>query len=440
MSANSELGTRSAELQSQPSAPHLGHRVPSSEGWPGDLPEGLHLLPPEDAVHRLLDLAVERGISDLFFLAGEDDVHVAARHLGILRPLTRFPVELGRHCMAHIKAAAGMDVAEHRRPLDGRWLTRHHGRHVDLRISTIPTLYGEDFTLRLLVRESMLLNLDALGLFRKEYNELLKLLLSPSGLLLVTGPTGAGKTTTLYACLNQLNNGRRKINTIEDPVEYALGGVRQSQVNPRLKLDFPDLLRGVLRQAPDVIMVGEIRDPVTAETAVRAANSGHLVLATLHAPGAAGAVQSLLSLEVHPHFVASSLRGVVAQRLVRTLCPDCKVAIDLLLSPHTFDEVRPWLEPGEGQTLYAARGCPRCGQTGYAARTGVFEVLTISEDLRKLIQAREPTQVLRRKAVDEGMIEMRQAALLAVARGQTTSEEVLRVVPPEYLGLEGAST
>src|SRR5207237_1310142 len=192
---------------------------------------------------------------------------------------------------------------------------------------------------------------------------------------------GAGKTTTLYACLNYLNNGQRKINTIEDPIEYALAGVRQSQVNPRLEVDFPELLRSVLRQAPDVIMVGEVRDPVTAETAVRAANSGHLVLATLHAPVAAGAIQSMLSLGVHPHFLSSSLRGVIAQRLIRTLCPKCKTSFDLTDSVHTFDEVRPWLEPGQGQVLYGPVGCAACRMNGYAGRTGVFELLTVTRPI-----------------------------------------------------------
>jgi type II secretory ATPase GspE/PulE/Tfp pilus assembly ATPase PilB-like protein len=287
-----------------------------------------------------------------------------------------------------------------------------------------------------LVHGSVQLRLEELGMLRKEFNDLIGLLNSPSGLILVTGPTGAGKTTTLYACLNYLNNGQRKINTIEDPIEYAIEGVRQSQVNPRLELDFPDLLRGILRQAPDIIMIGEIRDPITAETAVRAANSGHLVLATLHAPIAAGAIQNMFSLGVHPHFLASSLRGIVAQRLLRTLCPHCKVGFDLSMAPHTFEEVQRWLEPGEGTQLFAAQGCARCLKTGYAARTGVFEVLTNTKDFRKLIMDKQPTQVMRNQAIDEGIIDIRQSALLAVARGQTTSEEVLRVIPAEFLDLE----
>ncbi len=403
--------------------------------------EGLHVnvndLPPEEAVARLLDHAARLMVSDLFFVANENHVGVSGRHLGLLRLFTVMPLDLGRRCMAHVKALAGMDVAEKRRPQDGRWIRERKGQpKIDLRISTIPTLYGEDFTLRLLVRESQLMELEHLGLLRRDLNQLLSLLNSPSGLILVTGPTGAGKTTTLYACLTYLNNGERKINTIEDPIEYAVEGIRQSQINPRIDVDFPDLLRSVLRQAPDVIMVGEIRDSKTAETAVRAANSGHLVLATLHAPVAAGAIQSMLSLGVHPHFLSSSLRGVVAQRLIRTLCPDCKMTFDLTMAPHTFDEVKQWLEPGEGHLLYAPKGCPKCLMTGYTGRTGVFEVLAINREIRRLIFERKTTQEIRQKAMDEGMMEFKQSALLKVARGQTSAEEVLRVVPTEYLGLD----
>jgi type II secretory ATPase GspE/PulE/Tfp pilus assembly ATPase PilB-like protein len=402
---------------------------------------GLHLnvndLGPEEAVGRLVDHAAQLKVSDLFFNTNENHVAVSGRHLGLLRLISIMPPEFGKRCMAHIKAMAGMDVAEKRRPLDGRWIHEVKGADkIDLRISTIPTLYGEDFTLRLLARNSQLILLENLGLVRRDYNQLLSLLNSPSGLILVTGPTGAGKTTTLYACLNYLNNGERKINTIEDPIEYAVDGIRQSQINVRLEVDFPDLLRSVLRQAPDVIMVGEIRDPITAKTAVQAASSGHLVLATLHAPVAAGAIQSMLGLDVHPHFLSSSLRGVIAQRLIRTLCPDCRISFDLSMAPNTFDDVKQWLEPGQGQQLFVSTGCPKCLMTGYTGRTGVFEVLTVNSEIRKVIFQRGTTQMIRQKAVEEGMIEFKQSALLKVALGQTSAEEVLRAVPSEYLGLE----
>jgi type II secretory ATPase GspE/PulE/Tfp pilus assembly ATPase PilB-like protein len=268
---------------------------------------------------------------------------------------------------------------------------------------------------------------------RRDYNHLVQLLSNSSGLLLVTGLAGSGKTTTLYACLRDLNTGERKINTIEDPIEYAIDGLRQSQVNMKLDIGFAELLRSVLRQAPDVIMIGEIRDAETADTAVRAANSGHLVLATLHAPVAAGAIQSMLRLGVHSHFLSSSLLGVIAQRLMRTLCPKCKVAFDMSQAPHTFEEVRPWLESGQGENLYGPKGCRDCYMTGYAGRTGVFEVLSVTGGIRKLIDDKASTHVIRKKALEEGLIEFRHSAMLKVAQGETSIEEVIRVVPSEYL-------
>jgi type II secretory ATPase GspE/PulE/Tfp pilus assembly ATPase PilB-like protein len=401
---------------------------------------GLHVdnLSPEEAVAQMIDEAADLQVSDLFLTTNEGDVTVAVRHLGILRPLASMPLDMGRRVMARIKAMAGMDVAERRQPLDGRWIHQSKGGgQIDLRISTLPTLYGEDFTLRLLPRVSQYLALEGLGLARGDFNRLTHWLSSPGGLILVTGPSGSGKTTTLYACLRHLNNGERKINTIEDPIEYAVPGIRQSQVNPKLEVGFPELLRGVLRQSPDVIMVGEIRDPVTAETAVRAANSGHLVLATLHAPIAAGAIQSMLSLGVHPHFLGSALLGAISQRLIRTLCSGCKSAFDLSDAPNTYDEVRPLLESGQGQLLYGPEGCEECHRTGYSGRTGVFELLPASKDIRELIAQRAPIQQVRQKAGAEGMIEFRQSALLKVARGETSIEEITRILPSEYLEQEG---
>ncbi len=401
----------------------------------------LHLdvtnLPPEKAVSDLIEHAARIGVSDLFLCTNENHVAVAGRHLGILRPISFLALDQGRRCMAHIKALAGLDVAEKRRPLDGRWFHQGSGTSpLDLRINSMPTLHGEDFTLRLLDRDTRLLDINHLGLLRHDHNQLLALLNNPSGLILVTGPTGSGKTTTLYACLRSSHNGTRKINTIEDPIEYAVEGIRQSQVNTRLDVGFPELLRSVLRQAPDVIMVGEVRDPVTAETAVRAANSGHLVLATLHAPIAAGAIPSMINLGVHPHFLTSSLLGVVSQRLLRTLCQECRVRIDLSDSPNTFDEVRRFLAPGEGNDLYGPLGCAGCRQLGFSGRTAVFEVLTVTPSIRRLILERQPLQIIGPKAIEEGLIPFRLSALIKVARGETSIEEVFRAVPTEYLGLD----
>ena len=388
----------------------------------------------EQAVSRMIRHAVELPASDLFFNWNEDDVSVSVRHLGMSKRLATLGPEEGRRVVNYIKAMAGMDLAQKMRPLDGRWVCRlDDGKKADLRISTIPTMYGEDLALRLLEREIVLGQLDQLGLHRRDLGLLKSLLNTPGGLILVTGPTGSGKTTTLYACLHYLNNGTRKINTIEDPVEYALQGVHQSAINPRINLDFPELLRSVLRQAPDVIMVGEVRDGVTAATAVRAASSGHLVLATLHAPTAAGAVDSMLSLDVHPHFLSSCLLGVLTQRLVRTLCEHCKTSFDISESPHTFDDVKSYLEPGQDQQLYSAPGCDRCNRVGYTGRTGVFEVLRATKEIRRLIAERRTVREIRDKAIEQGMIDMRRSALLKVADGVTSTEEVVRVIPTEHL-------
>jgi len=394
---------------------------------------------PETAVATLIHHAAKMPASDLFFSCNDNHVAVSVRHLGIVRLLTVLTPELGRRCTSHIKVMAGMDLAEQRRPLDGRWVKADDpagaGR-IDLRVSTIPTLYGEDLSLRLLSCSSQVMTIDQLGMTQKEHNELIAMLNIPSGLILVSGPTGSGKTTTVYACIKYLNNGQRKINTIEDPIEYAIPGVRQSQINPKADVGFPELLRSVLRHAPDVIMIGEIRDPLTAETAVRAANSGHLVIASLHAPSAPGAVQSMVSLGAHPHFLSSSLQGVIAQRLVRTLCGKCKVPFELHETPQTFDEVRAWLEPGQGEHLYGAKGCPSCYQSGYAGRTGVFEVLRMTRELRRLVADGRPSREFRQIAMQDGFLELRRAALLKVARGETNAEEVLRTIPSEELGLD----
>jgi type II secretory ATPase GspE/PulE/Tfp pilus assembly ATPase PilB-like protein len=359
------------------------------------------------------------------------------RRLGQIAPVTQLNPTDGRRAMSYIKAISGLDLAEHRRPLDGRWIfVRASGQRIDLRINTLPTLYGEDFTLRILDRDTQLRTMDALGLTRRQVNDVAAMLNSTDGLILVTGPTGAGKTTTLYAFLNYLNDGKRKINTIEDPIEYALPGVRQSQVHSQIEVDFPELLRSVLRQSPDVILIGEIRDALTAQTAIRAANSGHLVFATLHAGVAGAAVQSMFGWDVGPLFVSTCLRGVITQRLIRTLCPECKAPIDMRDAPLAFDEVRQWLEPGQGDAMYAHRGCPKCLHTGYAGRTGLFEIMPITRRIRGLIAAQAPAASIESEAIAEGMIEFRRGGLLHVASGKTSAEEIIRVVPPEHLGVE----
>ena len=391
-------------------------------------------LSAEQAVTRLAGFAVSTRCSDLFLATEAAHVAISVRQLGLVRELTRLPLDQGKRCISHLKAISGLDLSEHRRPLDGRWIFNADGESpVEMRINMIPTLHGEDLAVRMMDRESQLFTLGQLGLEREQLDHLTSMLDSPGGLILLAGPTGAGKTATIYACLQHLNDGGHKINTIEDPIEFARPGVRQSQVNAAIKLGFHDLLRAILRQSPDVIVVGEIRDRETAQTAVHAANAGHLVLATVHASCATAGVQSLRSLDVHAPFLASALRGVVSQRLMRTLCPTCKTPFDVADVPHVFDEVKRWLKPDQGKTLFAPRGCSLCEGRGYSARTGVFEVMPISTALRTAIAEGRSAADLRQLAAGEGTLQFRQAALLKVAHGLTSTDEIFRAIPAEQL-------
>jgi type II secretory ATPase GspE/PulE/Tfp pilus assembly ATPase PilB-like protein len=399
-----------------------------------DLACDVHDLTPDQAVARLIEFAASKLASDLLFAMEEHHVAVSMRHLGIPRLVTILTADLGRRCMSHIRAAANVDFVEHRRPQDGRWLHEcSDHRLIDLRINILPTLFGEDINLRLLNRQSDYVELARIGLIELVRDQFHAILQRPSGLVLVTGPTGSGKTTTLYSAIQYLNNGQRKINTIEDPVEYAIPGVRQSQVNPSVSLDFPELLRAVLRQAPDIIMIGEIRDPNTAEIAVRAANSGHLVLATLHAPGAAAAIHSLHTLGVPSHFLGPSLSCVLSQRLVRTLCPHCRTSKAGNPWPGLFDDVAAFRGRGAPRKVFGPRACPKCHQTGYVSRTGIFELLAVNDKIRQLIYAEGSAGDIYRHALQEGMIPFRSAAFLKVADGETDPDEIRRVFPVEFL-------
>ena len=400
-------------------------------------------LPVERAVDRVINHAVQMGASDLMLLANEDFYAIHVRHLGLIRPISIVSAELGKRFGQHIKAAAGMDVAEHRHPHDGRWIFDNIAeqgevvadasadRSVDLRLSTVPTMHGEDLCIRLLSRSQGLFTLEDIGLSRNDLQRVQTMLDSPGGLVLCCGPTGSGKTATLYAALNFLNNGTRKINTIEDPIEFAIDGLRQSQVRPKIGVDFAELLKGVLRQSPDIIMIGEIRDRETATTAVHAANSGHLVLSTIHAPVAAAAIESMRSLGVNNHFLSTALRGVLSQRLVRTLDPQRRVEYDIAHAPQIFEPIRHLLGDNEGKTIYAPGATD--GHTGYSGRTGVFEVMTMSGPLRDMVSHGADTNKLREQARQEGILDFRANALIKVARGETSIEEVFRVVPSEYL-------
>ena len=396
----------------------------------------------EDAVDKAIAHAVAEHASDLMLLAHEDYYSLNIRHLGVIRPVSIVSGELGKRFGQFIKAQAGMDVAEHRHPHDGRWIYDELAedgsapddgvdRAVDLRISSIPTLHGEDMVIRLLSRRTGLFDINDIGLAKKELGDVKLMLDSPGGLILCCGPTGSGKTATLYAALNYLNDNTKKINTIEDPIEFAIDGLRQSQINHAIGIHFAELLRGVLRQSPDIIMIGEIRDKETATTAVHAANSGHIVLSTIHAPVAAAAVESMRSLGVNNHFLATALRGVISQRLVRTLDPERRVEYDISHAPQIFEPITHLLDGTDGKTFYAPGAGE--GHTGYNGQTGVFEVMSLNTELRNMVSNGADTNHLRKQAHADGMLDFKSNALLKVAQGKTSIEEVFRVIPSEYL-------
>jgi type II secretory ATPase GspE/PulE/Tfp pilus assembly ATPase PilB-like protein len=389
------------------------------------------------AVDVLLRRAVQLRASDMFLLAQEGFMRIAVRRLGTVEPIVNVSQAKGRHLVNSIKARAGMEVGDSLRPHDGRWISTLEDRTLDLRINEIPTLYGSDLTIRLLDRQSQLLQLENLGMVHHQLADLKAMLQSPSGLILVTGPTGAGKTTTLYSCLHALNDGTRKINTIEDPIEYSIRGVCQSQVAPRIDLGFAELLRNILRQSPDVVMIGEVRDEPTAEIAVRAANSGHVVLATLHAPVASMAVHSMLAYGRHPTMLANSLIGVVAQRLVRTLNPATRIRYDMGDARATFEDVVELLRDGEGQAIYGPDKADPDSQGGYVYRSGLFEVMTVDDEIREVIARGGTRHDVQAKALAKGMLDFRRAALVKVARGETSIDEMMRVLPVELLALDG---
>ncbi|ADB18129.1 type II secretion system protein E [Pirellula staleyi DSM 6068] len=399
-------------------------------------PVPLASMTPPDAIQYLVDEAASSQASDLFLFSEESVLTVAVKRMGSVEKIAVTSKEQGRQLIGYIKAMAGLDIAERRRPLEGRWIVEREAGKIDLRVNVIPTLYGEDVTARILDRKVGLRTIENLGMSTPDQDKLISLLASPSGLLLVTGPTGTGKTTTLYACLQHLSSGIAKINTLEDPIEYALPGIRQSQVNAKLGVDFAELLRNILRQSPDVIMIGEVRDESTANTAVRAANSGHLVLATLHAPIAAGAIQSMRALGTNPYFLSSGLLGVVAQRLVRKLCTHCRSAYDIAESPATFAEIRDLLLPGQGQMIYGPTGCENCRGQGYAGRAGVFEIMSMNRRLRHLLQTNASVEEIQKAAIADGMIEFQRSSMVKVAQGITSMEEILREFSAEYLGIE----
>jgi len=381
----------------------------------------------EAPVVRLVNLLVENAISarasDIHVEPFEDTLRIRYRIDGVLFDQESPPRRLQAAVTSRIKIMAEMNIAERRLPQDGRIRVTLQGRRVDIRVSTVPTVHGESIVMRLLDRSSVFLPLEHLGFsgeIRARFEALIK---RPHGILLVTGPTGSGKTTTLYAALDKINSSDRKIITVEDPVEYQLKGVNQIPVRAKIGLTFATGLRHIVRQDPDVILVGEIRDLETAEIAIQAALTGHLVFSTLHTNDAPGAITRLEDMGVEPYLVSSVLEGVLAQRLVRRICESCRVPDP----PSRADLEALGVEAGRSYALYRGKGCDDCRGTGYRGRFGIYELFPITEEVRSLVLRRASTPEIRRHAIEAGMTTLRIDGWMKARDGLTTVEEILRV-------------
>jgi len=387
-------------------------------------------LASEAPVIRLVSLiitnALEMRASDIHFEPFENRLIVRYRIDGVLHEVESPPRRLSAAVISRIKIMAMLDIAERRLPQDGRIRLRVHGKEIDLRVSTVPTMHGESVVMRILDKGGVALDFKRLGFEDDTLKGFLDVLMEPHGILLVTGPTGSGKTTTLYTALDRLNKPDVKILTVEDPVEYQMPGINQIQVKPQIDLTFANALRSIVRQDPDVIMIGEIRDLETAQIAVQSALTGHLVLSTLHTNDAASTVNRLLDMGVEDYLLTSTVIGILAQRLVRTLCPLCKEAYTAL--PEVVDELglRKFSSKSD-VTLYHAKGCKECGQTGFIGRVSIIEMLPMSDHLRTQVMRHATSTELRAEAIKEGMVTMYEDGMKKAMNGVTTFEEVLRV-------------
>jgi len=376
-------------------------------------------------VNAMIAKAIKMKASDIHIEPYEKDIRIRYRVDGILMDVKRMPKILKNGLLSRIKIMAALDIAEKRLPQDGRFRIKLAGRHVDFRVSIMPTVYGEKAVLRILDKSSINLDLPALGFDETALAKLDKCIRSPYGIILVTGPTGSGKSTTLYSILNVLNTSKVNISTAEDPVEYELAGINQVQCKSEIGLTFASTLRSFLRQDPDVIMVGEIRDSETAEIAIKAALTGHLVLSTIHTNDAPSSVHRLINMGIEPFMISAALLMVQAQRLLRRICPSCKAkdekAEDILrILGHKEDEF-------EGVEFKHGKGCDHCNGTGYKGRAAIYEMMLLTEELKDLISERATTSVIARKAKEQGMKTLRESGMEKAVLGETSLEEVLRV-------------
>jgi general secretion pathway protein E len=394
---------------------------------PQDLLDSTDEAPIIRLVNSVLFQAARQRASDIHFESFERGLVVRYRIDGVLYPVLTPPKHLQSSIIARLKIMAGLNIAEKRLPQDGRFAIRTAGKDIDLRVSVLPTSHGERVVLRLLEKENRLLNLSEMGFAGERLSAIHQLIQLSHGIILVTGPTGSGKTTTLYAALSHINAPDKNIITVEDPVEYQLLGVGQMQVNPKINLSFAAGLRSILRQDPDVIMIGEIRDRETAEIAIHASLTGHLVFSTLHTNDAASAATRLIDMGIEPFLVASSVVAVLAQRLLRKICPDCKRSY----KPSAEELNRLELPPGSQAILYRGAGCAACSQTGYRGRTGIFELMVLDDEVRRLIGSKADSSAIKQAAIAKGMVTLKQEAAQRVIQGHTTLEEVMRITQQE---------
>lgn len=393
------------------------------------------LVAPDEFAANLIEWAVERHASDLFVSDHENSVVVSIRRMGRIEVVRRFARAYGHRLQGHLRVLSGGDAGETIRPTEGRGIIRTpSGNQVDLRLSCIPTLFGQDVSLRLFDPVRGARSLEALGMAAQELSLVKQLLSRASGLILVAGPVASGKSSTLYAAIDFLNDGSRKIHAIEDPIEHSLSGIMQSQVNLRAGLDFADLLSVVLRHSPDVIMIGEVRDGRTAETAIRAGASGQLVLATIHAKSAVEAIDSMLQYGANPKFLASSLIGIINQRLVRRLCPDCRQPVQVQQAMELPSRLQPHI-PSQEIVLNRAVGCGKCFYDGHSSLTCLPEIVPITRPLRDAIAQGVGSTDLQKLAIEEGNLQLSEVASLRVVQGDITPYEANRLADDPFLAM-----
>lgn len=374
-------------------------------------------------VNLIITRAVESRASDIHIEPFADELKVRYRIDGVLHDSELIPKKLQAAIFSRIKIMAKLNIAERRLPQDGRIKLKVGSSEVDIRVSSIPVLYGESLVMRLLHQEGILIDMEKLGFpgdTLQRFNELIK---KPNGIILVTGPTGSGKTTTLYVALDKINSSDKKIITVEDPIEYHLNGINQMQVKPQIGLDFPNILRHIVRQDPDIIMIGEIRDLETAEIAIQSALTGHLVFSTLHTNDAPTAITRLLDIGVQNYLLAATVRGILAQRLVRVICPDCREVEEKEYASEKFHS-----ENGQIKyPTYRGRGCDKCANTGFYGRSGIYELLEVDNAIHHLIVKNADARQIREKARENGMRTLQEDGLFKVQAGQTTVKEIFRV-------------